>query len=291
MRDTDWSKNFLTIKEFAKLVGMKKSALQFYDNEGIFLPSKHGVEFENRYRLYSPTQITTVKMIRVLREIGVPLNTIKELKESRTPEKLIKLLTSSKGKVADEIKFLQEVLSVVSVFLDNLNEGICATESEITVSEKPEKPIILGDENDYSGSVAFYREFTRFCNAAHDPTINTSYPIGAYWSSMDAFLNAPSLPMRFYTPDPKGNDKKAAGLYLIGYTRGYYGNVNDLPERMTAFAKKNDLVFTGPVYGTCLFDELSVVDPDQYLFQVSASVMETRRVPSRRPQLRMKAEV
>ena len=42
--------------------------------------------------------------------------------------------------------------------------------------------------------------------------------------------------------------KKVAGLYLTGYTRGYYGHVNDLPERMSAFAEKHDLVFTRPVY-------------------------------------------
>jgi len=272
-------------------VGMKKSTLHYYDKKDVFHPSTHGIEFENNYRLYDPTQITTIKMIRVLREIGISLNTIKELKENRTPEKLIKLLTSSKDKVLDEINFLQETFSVVRVFLDNLVEGMSVTESEITVSEKLEKSIILGGENDFTGTTAFYREFTRFCNAAHEPKINASYPIGAYWSSIDAFMDAPSLPMRFYSADPKGSDKKAAGLYLTGYTRGYYGHVNDLPERMSAFAKKHDLVFTGSVYGTCLFDELSIVDPEQYLFQVSAAVMETRRVTARRPYRHLKSKV
>jgi hypothetical protein len=52
---------------------------------------------------------------------------------------------------------------------------------------------------------------------------------------------------------------------------------------MAAFAKKNGLIFTGAVYNTYLFDEISITDPNQYLLQVSASVSETRRVPSRRP--------
>jgi len=286
MREGKTKTGFLTIKEFAKYVGMPISTLRYYDDKDIFIPSKRGIEFENDYRYYSPTQITTIKMIRVLREIGVPLETIKELKESRTPEKLIKLLSTNKGKVADEIRFLQDVFSVISVFLDSLNEGMSIAESEVTVNEMPEKHILLGDENDFSETMEFYGEFTRFCNAAHNPRINTSYPVGAYWSSMDAFTNSPSLPMRFYSLDPKGEEKKAAGLYLTGYSRGYYGKTGDLSERMTDFAKKNGLIFTGAVYGTCLFDELSVVDPEQYLFQVSASVAETRRVQSRRPQHR-----
>jgi effector-binding domain-containing protein len=52
---------------------------------------------------------------------------------------------------------------------------------------------------------------------------------------------------------------------------------------MAAFAKKNGLVFSGPVYNVYLFDEISVIDPEQYLLQVSASVMETSRVFTRRP--------
>jgi effector-binding domain-containing protein len=100
---------------------------------------------------------------------------------------------------------------------------------------------------------------------------------------MNVFLNEPSQPTRFFSLDPNGKEKQPKGLYLTGYTRGYYGQTNDLPKRMAAFAKKNRLVFTGPVYNIYLFDEMSITDMNQYLLQVSASVKETRRVPSRRP--------
>lgn len=275
--------DYLPIKEFAELVGMSTDALRRYDNMDVFRPIKRGIEFENNYRYYAPPQITAVKMIRVLAEIGVPLNTIKELSESRTPEKLMKLLSKQKGIVADEIVFLQEAFSVISTFLELLNEGMSATETEISVAEMPEKRIILGAINDFSGSVGFYREFTRFCNSVLEPKLNLSYPVGGYFESMDAFLNEPSQPTRFFSLDPKGYECIPAGLYITGYTRGYYGQTNDLPERMASFAEKNGLLFTGPVYNIYLFDELSIADPDQYLLQATAPVKETRRTPSRRP--------
>ena len=287
MKNKDFFTDFLSIKEFARFVGISASALRHYDKTGVFTPAKHGIDFQNKYRYYSPTQITTVKMIRVLTEIGVPLKTIKELTQNRTPEKLIKLLTQNREKVADEIYFLQEVHSVINTFIDLLNEGMSVTETDITVSETPEKRLILGDICDFSNSTEFYGEFIRFCNDdPHEPKLNLSYPIGGYWESMAAFLDEPNRPMRFFSLDPKGYDKRAAGLYLNGYTRGYYGHTNDLPGRMAAFAKKHGLVFTGAVYNIYLFDEISVADPEQYLLQVSASVTETRRVPSRRPRRR-----
>ena len=275
--------NFLSIKNFAELVGMNVSALRHYDKMGVFLPAKRGIEFENQYRYYSPMQITTIKMIRVLTEIGVPLQTIRELTKNRTPEVLLKLLSKNKDILADELRFLTDVYSVVCTFHALLIEGMSVTETDVYISERPEKRIILGGVNDFGREPGFLEAFTRFCMAHHIPKLNMSYPIGGYFEDMAAFLKEPSRPTRFYSLDPKGQEKKEAGLYLIGSTRGYYGQTNDLPEKLTAFAKKNGLMFNGPIYNLYLFDEVSTIDPEQYLLQVSASVTETQRVSSRRP--------
>jgi DNA-binding transcriptional MerR regulator len=281
MSKKEFELDYMTIKEFAELSGTTVPSLRHYDKIGVFVPAKRGIEFENKYRYYSPTQITAVKMIRVLVEIGVPLKMIKDLEQSRSPERLLKLLSKNRGIVADELRFLQGVYSVIETFIELLNEGICATETEITVSEMSGKQIILGEENDFTGEVGFVREFTRFCNELHEPKLNMSFPVGAYWDSMPAFLDEPSRPVRFFSIDPKGSECKASGLYMIGYTRGYYGQTNDLPDRMAAFAKKSGLVFNGPVYNIYLFDEISIIDPEQYLSQVAASVMERRANPRR----------
>ena len=284
MSDKDLDNDgLLSINEFAELVGMTVSALRHYDKEGVFHPAQRGKDGGNLYRYYTPMQITAVKMIRVLSEIGVPLKTIKQLGAYRAPTDLIKLLSENRHRVVDEIQFLQEVSSVIGTFLDLLYEGISANESDISVLKMPEKQIILGDKNDFNDVVSFYREFTCFCNAEHSPKLNMSYPIGGYFESMEVFLSEPSRPTRFFSVDPKGHEKKEAGLYLVGYTRGYYGQTNDLSQRMAAYAKKNGIIFSGPVYNIFLFDEISISDSSQYLLQASASVTETRRVPSRYP--------
>jgi len=277
MKDKDIMSNFLTIKEFSEFVGMTVSKLHYYDDEGVFSPAKHGVKFKNRYRLYSPTQITTIKMIRVLKEIGVSLKEIRELNIERSPEKLIKLLASKRDKVTEDIRFFQEVLSVISTFLDLLFEGVSVTETNISVSYMPEKNIILGGVNDFSSSTEFFGEFMRFCDGEHEPRLNLSFPVGGYWSDMSEFLIEPDRPMRFFSLDPKGNEKRTAGLYMNGYVRGYYGNTGDLPKRMAAYAQEHGLAFSGAVYNTYLFDEISESNPENYLLQVSAAVTEAGR--------------
>ena len=287
MSKKDFDKDFMTIKEFAEFTGITKAALRHYDSKGIFVPEKRGIDFNNKYRYYSPVQITMVKMVRVLTEIGVPLKTIKELEKNRTPEKLLKILNWNKDKLADEARYLEEIYSVIGTFIDLINEGLSVTETDISISEMPERQLILGGINDFSGHTSFFEEFIRFYNTPHDPRLNPSYPVGGYWSSMAAFLDSPSLPMRFFSFDPKGHEHMPSGLYLNGYTRGYYGQTSDLPKRMEAFSEKNHLVFTGPVYNIYLFDEISIANPEQYLLQVSAAVSETRLNPSHRPRKRL----
>jgi DNA-binding transcriptional MerR regulator len=282
MNQDDNSKDFLTIAEFASIVGISADMLRHYDKKGIFSPDKLGVEYKNNYRFYAPTQITAIKMIRVLGEIGVSLDDIKELSDNRNPEKLMKLLSKHKGLVLDEMNALQDVYSVISTFHELLVEGMCANESEITLSEKPERKRILGEVNDFSSEDSFFREYLRFCNEPHEPKLNLSYPIGGYWCNMDSFLDEPSHPTHFFSLDPNGKEKQPAGLYLTGYTRGYYGHTNDLPERMVEYADRNGLEFSGPVYNLYLFDELSIDDTEQYLLQVTSAVKDTTCASYRR---------
>jgi DNA-binding transcriptional MerR regulator len=271
--------DYLSIGEFARIVGITPNSLRVYDNKGIFSPAVRGNGLDNDYRYYAPMQITTIKMIRVLTKIGVPLKTIREMATDRTPEKLIKLLRRQKEELAGEIRFLQEAHSIIATFLDFITDGLFAEESELSVCEGSERRIVLGEPNKYEDGESFYGAFARFCTARHTPELNLSYPIGGYFDSMERFLGAPSRPARFFSHDPQGNETISGGLYLTGYTRGYYGQTNDLPGRMAAYAKRNGLTFVGPVYNTYLLDELSMADPKQYLLQASASVSEARRDP------------
>jgi len=66
---------------------------------------------------------------------------------------------------------------------------------------------------------------------------------------------------------------------MKAYTRGNYGQTNDLPARMAAAAKEQDVEFVVPVYNIYLNDEISESDPNRYLLQVTASVRERRKEP------------
>ena len=118
MSDKIIENNLLSIKEFSEFVGISTSSLRHYDNKGIFKPVKKDDKFKNNYRYYTPTQITTIKMIRVLTEIGVSLDIIKKLAANRTPEIILRLLRKHRDIVAEKLRFWEEAHSIINTFME-----------------------------------------------------------------------------------------------------------------------------------------------------------------------------
>lgn len=263
-------KDFLSIKEFSKFTGIGQTTLRYWDDIGLFVPAKR--DPDNNYRYYSPEQIIAVNFITVMSSLKVPLKTISEVGQKRDPELIIDMIEQQENILDMEMRRLRESYSIIHTRRELIKRGLRADESKISVQYRDEQPIILGPPTEFKGNEPFYEPFKRFCSAAREMRINLNYPIGGYHESVESFLNAPGKPDRFFSLDPTGYDKQAAGDYMLGFKRGYYGEINDLAERMKAYADEQSLALTGSVYIVYLHDETCVNDPSQYLAQACIAV-------------------
>ena len=64
--------------EFARIVGVNKRTLHYYDEQGIFKPDHVA---ENGYRSYSFRQFYPFYLLRMLRGMGLEISEIKEYME------------------------------------------------------------------------------------------------------------------------------------------------------------------------------------------------------------------
>jgi DNA-binding transcriptional MerR regulator len=273
------SEDYMHVKEFAVSVEIGESMLRHYDREGIFVAQRD----KNGYRVYNDVQITAAKMLRVFSDIGFKIGELKQITLKRSPQKVMHLLLSQRDKNEAKGQRIQEAQNVIAMRVELLNEALSLTpeaEADITICDLPERPIILGGINSFVDSDRFIGEFMRFRTASHSRKLCLSHPVGGYFNNMDIFLAQPSLPTRFFSIDPHGYERRERGLYLTGYTRGYYGQTNDLPARMAKFAKLNGYIFNGPVYNIYLTDEVSELDHSRYLLKAIAAVKETNRSPT-----------
>ena len=262
--------DLLTIKEFSARTGIKDTTLRHYDDIKLFQPIMRGA---NGYRYYSAQQTIAINLINVLSSLNIPLKTISEMQKKRTPKLMLELLHEQELELNRELFRLQQAYAVIHTYTEMLQKGLLADESAISYQHMGAVTIELGPPTDFSSGY-FYDSFFAFMKQMADRKMDAAYPVGGYYESMDAFLSAPGRPSRFFSLAPTGRDTKSAGEYLVGYTRGYYGSLSDLPKRLTGYAQEQKLVFAGPVYEMYLHDEISVMDYNNYLIQVSAPVKQ-----------------
>ena len=260
----------LSIKEFSDFANINQSTLRYYDEIGLLPAVSRG---ENNYRYYLPYQTITLNFINVLIDLGLPLSVVKDLNETRTPGNLLNLLMQQEINLDFKLHELQTAYSIIHTYRNNIQAGLLARENEICIRELTEAHFILGPANDFTNAKTFYKPFMNFCNSANKYRINLRFPIGGLHDNMDLFMAAPSQPTRFFSMDPRGNRKLKAGKYLVGYVRGYYGQLNDIPQKMVSYAQEHNLVFKGPVYVVYLLDEISMIDKEQYLSQIAVAVV------------------
>lgn len=67
----------MLINEVQYKVGLTKKSIRYYEEEGLLNPKRNQ---ENDYREYNEEDIKTLKLIKFLRELDVPISEIKKLK-------------------------------------------------------------------------------------------------------------------------------------------------------------------------------------------------------------------
>ena len=68
--------NGLKINEVEALVGITKKNIRFYEAEGLLAPRRN---IDNGYRDYGEAEVETLRRIKLLRKLGVPLEDIRQM--------------------------------------------------------------------------------------------------------------------------------------------------------------------------------------------------------------------
>ena len=269
-------KDYYSINEFSRLSGVEASTLRYWDSIGLFSPLKR--DPASGYRYYSLAQITMLNFVSTLSDIGIPLKTIAELRSDRDPERFLRLLEKEDRQLDIELHKLQARAAIIHTKQELIRYGLSIDETEIReVYRDVEWTATLWPRNEYNEDDTFIEPLTKFVNQAEQYRINLGFPIGGRYDSMQTFIQSPGRPDNFFSIDPNGANTRRRGDYIVGFTRGYYGELGDLPERMEQYLKDHNLKAPGSVYLTYPHDEACYKDDDQYLAQVMIAVVKPPR--------------
>ncbi len=262
-----------SVSKFAKYSRTTRDTLHHYDKIGLLSPIARG---ENNYRYYSSDQLVVANVIRTLQESGLSLAEIKALRDRRSPENTDGELTHLIGWIDEKIGELLQTRKLLSSFQKSIRAASDIDEEAINIQALPAEAIILGERNDYSGGKSAYDALLRFYRSVEERYLNVdlNYPVWAFFPRDRIRRGDWRMPERYYFHNPEGHDRRPAGLYAVGYTRGGYGQSDALYRRLTEHIEEKGFEICGGAYEEYPLSDVCVPDEEKYLMRVMIAVRE-----------------
>ena len=261
----------LSVSEFARFSRITRDTLLHYDRIGLLSPAARG---ENNYRYYSSRQLALVNMIRTLQQLGMSLEEIKGLKDRRNPQLAGEVLTRQIAKIDQKIADWMRARKLLLTLQETILSVADIDEREITIQFLPAESIVLGELNDYSHGKNDYDALLAFYQTICEkyPHIDLNYSVWANFSQERIMRQDWVWPDRYYFFNPEGQDKRPAALYAIGYTRGGYGQSDELYQRLLEHINNNGFEICGDAYEEYPLNEVCITEDENYLIRVMITV-------------------
>ena len=269
------SNGLFSTSDFAKLSRTTRDTLLYYDKIGLLCPESRG---ENNYRYYSHGQLAVINVIRTLQDLGMTLDEIKSLEEQRTPESMDELFSRQIEQIDAIIDNWVSARKLLFTLQKSIKSVWDINEKEITVQFLPAEAIILGEINDYSRDRNPYDALLSFYSNVNErfPKMNMNYSVWGKFSEERIKKGDWVWPDRYYFYNPEGYDKRPPALYAIGYTRGGYGQTDELYKRLIDYIDVNGFEICGDTYEEYPLNEVCIPEDKDYLIRVMITVREKR---------------
>lgn len=270
----EYNKNlYCTVGEFAKLCGVNKQTLQYYDQEQIFCP-----EFidENGYRYYSFRQLDLFRILSALKAVHTPLKTIRQYLYHRSRQELLSLLLTQQQKIQEEIQELELANQIIETKVAQAQFAQQTDFTQIKTVHLPQAQLVLSEELHYTTEKQYSDTIAAHIHFCKQHNLNVGNPIGSiisyekllhrqwefsYWFTE---INQPyNGPYAFTRP---------AGQYVIGYYNGYYGTNTAIYPKLMQFIRQNQLTIIGHAYENSVIDMFMTENYDEYVTEVAIHV-------------------
>lgn len=254
--------------EFAKLTGVNKRTLHYYNDIGLFCPEIIG---ENGYHYYTCFQFAQLELILTLRKIGLSIDEIREYVTGPSDESFSQMMEKKKKLIDESIKQLLSAQAFLDQKANRLKIGMEARHGAIELCTLPERKIILSspisgkyDEEDFSVAAEFSLRLKKLFHL---------YDSFGSRISMDAIQQSEfDRYDSFYAYCPYTSeiyDKiLPAGKYLRAFCVGEWVKLPEVYHSILTYAKEHNLTLTGYAYEEGL-NEMAIKTQNDYVTMIT----------------------
>lgn len=262
---------YLTVAQFARLHEVNKRTLHYYDQIGIFSPSKKG---ENGYRYYDSSQSISFEYIRMLKDLNMSMEELGAFIRSPDMEIFIQIAEEKEKEIDDEMKRLKHTKKILRQKKEQLLFCRELKDQEIRIQEFGEEKLLIVPF-DFSGD----NVSDIFAKAKENWDMEQiRMGVGSYISLDKVLDNDFEVYDGIFSPAFKHSAHsrqvvKPGGSYLCGYKKGSWDKIPEMYRNMADYAKENNINLTGYAYELGL-NELAAFRSEDYVTQIAIKIKD-----------------
>lgn len=257
--------------EFAKLTGVNKRTLHYYNDIGLFRPQLIG---ENGYHYYSGTQFAQLELILILRRVGLSIEEIRDYLTNTSDTSFSQMLVNKKKLIDESIQQLLSIQAFLNQKADRIQLGMQAKHGEISLRTLPERKIILSPpiteachDADFSVAAEFSLRLKRLFSL-YDSFGSRICVDALHQNDFENYE-------RYFADCPEGSaaydEVLPEGTYLQAFCIGPWEKLPDVYRQILAYAKAHHVQLCGYAYEEGL-NELSLSSMEDYITRITIAV-------------------
>jgi len=268
----DSTDRLLTAGQFARLHGVPKRTLLYYDDIGLLAPAARG---ENGYRYYAHRQSSSLQMLLSLRELDVSIEEIRDYMKNRSPERLRDLLETKIHQAEEKIAQLTSFRALLLNNKQSMEQYDPAMEGAVLLVNCPAQLLSLSEPTrglpDKKASEILIRHAERchrhrLFNHNFGTMSDISSILAGDAASFDYFFTR--YPDALEPPPDEAPHLRPAGHYLQIDHKGAWETLGAAYAALLRYAGENRLALTGYAYEEGLVDELAIESMDEYVTRI-----------------------
>ncbi len=269
-------KKFLyTTGEFAKLNGINKRTLHYYDEIGLFSPEYRE---ENGYRYYTCFQTVQLELILILRKIGMSIEEIMHYQKSPSGASFADLISEKKRLIDQSIQELLETKTFLEQKSDKLALSLTVRHGTVETVTLPKQPLLLSapitgayDDNDFVVATDFSLRLKSIFGLYDNfgSRISVDCISEGNFNNYDCFY-------AYGRPDTEDCDAiRPGGTYIRAFCIGGWEKLKEVYHMIGSYAGTNHLELSGYAYEEGL-NEMSLRNREDYITMITVAYREKK---------------
>lgn len=266
--------DLLSISAFSKMAEVARKTLIFYDRIGLFKPA---FVADNGYRYYHRSQLDTIGVIHVFKELGMSLNEIQRHLDNRTPTGTLELLRKQEEILQLQIAKLERAKGMIMMRAEHIERSMNVSTSRMEVIWQPPIPILLSRCVHTSKRHFLEDLWIDFQARLQNENAPIGYPIGVIITKEDMLKRDGDVASYMFSRMNTGfyeQEYIPEGFYLISYARADYGETERIYPKLFDYIEKNNYRVIGDAYEEYLQDEVVLQNAEEYLVRIMVQIAE-----------------